>query len=206
MSSLRSLLHQAVEDPLAMVRVIKVLPSPICLSQPIPAAVLVLFQNEHIILTKRASHLTVHAGQISCPGGAWETQDKTLEETALRECFEEVGIPPSQVQPIAALPHLDVPTGFRIYPILAELLSQDVSMSPNADEVEQVVFLPIQHALSLDTYRWEQHLPTTIQDDHVSPRGFWSLQNQGNYIWGATALILHRLAWLCAMADKTGGV
>lgn len=61
-----------------------------------PAAVLVpLVKREtglQVILTRRTDHLSDHAGQISFPGGRHETIDPTLEETALRETEEEIGL------------------------------------------------------------------------------------------------------------------
>ena len=41
-----------------------------------------------ILMTKRAAHLSHHAGQISFPGGALDTSDKGLIDTALREAHE----------------------------------------------------------------------------------------------------------------------
>ena len=60
-----------------------------------PAAVLILlfpFEDEiQFFLTKRTEDVEHHKGQISLPGGIRENND-SLNETALRETKEEVGI------------------------------------------------------------------------------------------------------------------
>src|SRR4051812_11091669 len=62
-----------------------------------PSAVLVLFCRNssgtwYIPLIERMSYNGAHSAQISLPGGKREDADKTLQETALRECYEEIGI------------------------------------------------------------------------------------------------------------------
>ncbi|MCB0293511.1 MAG: CoA pyrophosphatase, partial [Calditrichaeota bacterium] len=67
----------------------------------IPSAIILpLFEKNgeaHILLTVRTDTVAHHKGQVSCPGGAWETQDASLEATALRETEEEVGIPAGHI-------------------------------------------------------------------------------------------------------------
>jgi len=68
---------------------------------------LVEVQGEPAILfTKRSKFLTSHRGQVSFPGGNCDKQDEGPEETALRECWEEIGIPSSSVEIWATLPSL----------------------------------------------------------------------------------------------------
>jgi len=46
----------------------------------------------YLSLIKRSEYQGVHSGQISFPGGKSELSDASLEETALRECREELGV------------------------------------------------------------------------------------------------------------------
>jgi coenzyme A diphosphatase NUDT7 len=45
---------------------------------------------ENPLYGRRASTLRSYAGDTSLPGGKYEPDDRTLEETARREAFEEV--------------------------------------------------------------------------------------------------------------------
>ena len=63
---------------------------------PKRAGVLVhLFEGDdgiEVLLMKRPVYDGTHSGQISFPGGKFEEDDHTLEHTAYREAFEEVGL------------------------------------------------------------------------------------------------------------------
>ncbi|HEY1126987.1 MAG TPA: CoA pyrophosphatase, partial [Actinomycetota bacterium] len=80
-------------------------------SQPGPgehlAAVLVPIvedQDPSVVFTRRADELPRHAGEISFPGGLSHTVDAALRDTALRETEEELGLSPSEVDVLGALP------------------------------------------------------------------------------------------------------
>lgn len=71
------------------------------------AAVLMLLSagdDPDLLFTERSAHLRKHAGQISFPGGGREPQDADAAATALRETWEEVGLPSDHVEVIGQLP------------------------------------------------------------------------------------------------------
>ncbi|ESK91863.1 hypothetical protein Moror_10475 [Moniliophthora roreri MCA 2997] len=47
----------------------------------------------YVLLSRRSSTLRTYAGDTSLPGGKVEPQDRSLEDTARREAFEEIGLP-----------------------------------------------------------------------------------------------------------------
>lgn len=156
-----------------------------------PAAVLLPIwvrpQGLQLILTKRASHLEHHPGQIAFPGGKVDATDVDACAAALREADEEIGLPPNAVAVLGALPRHETVTGFSITPILG-LIRADFDPVAQPDEVEEVFAIPLAHVLQSVNYRiegriWMGHARRYI----VLPFGPY-------YIWGATARILRGLA------------
>jgi len=139
-----------------------------------------------VILTKRASHLKHHPGQIAFPGGKQEAGDASLEETALREAQEEIGLPAARVRLLGRLPPHKTVTGFQMTPILAEVAP--FSPAPDAGEVEEVFTVPLSHLLNVENYRVERRQWRGVW------RSYYAVPWGPYYIWGATARILRGLA------------
>ena len=155
-----------------------------------PAAVLVLIvhgEEPGILLTKRTSTLAKHAGQVAFPGGRIDRTDVSVEAAALREAYEEVGLPPDQPEILGRLPDYITGTGFRISPVLA-LLPRPVVLQASPDEVEAIFTLPLDVLLD----------PAAPQLRRAEFRGqkreFWVWPHEHHHIWGATAAILVNLA------------
>ena len=71
-----------------------------------------------VLFTRRADHLSRHAGQVSFPGGRVEDNDASVIDAALRETEEEVGLSRAHVEILGALDAYETGTGFRIQPIV----------------------------------------------------------------------------------------
>lgn len=157
---------------------------------PVPAAVLVavvMGQEPAILLTKRASHLSKHAGQISFPGGRIDPEDGGPRAAALREAQEEVGLHPSSVEVFGFMTDHVTGTGYRITPVLAALPPElTYQLSPH--EVDAIFELPMRVVLDPDAPR--------RQRQHVNGvwREYWVWPHPEHFIWGATAAILLQLA------------
>lgn len=108
-----------------------------------------------LLMTKRASHMRHHAGEICFPGGRIEGGESTLD-AALREAREELALHPSRVRINA----LDVPAAyaattyttnktFRVhYALLGPTLDADTfidTLHPNPDEVAGVMWVDPRH-------------------------------------------------------------
>lgn len=140
-----------------------------------------------VVLTRRADHLSSHPGQVSFPGGAAEAHDDSAVQTALREAYEEIGLPSDQTRPIGFLDRMDTISDFRVLPVVA-LVQSPVSWVLDFSEVAEVFTVPLSVALDRDRYQSRQ----------VSRDGMdfliWSLQWENFNIWGTTAAMLLNLA------------
>ena len=156
-----------------------------------PAAVLVAIQQgpggARLILTKRASHLKHHPGQIAFPGGKQDDGDADLESTALREAWEEIGLPPGQVAVLGRLAPHETVTGFAMTPILG-LVRDRFLPRIDPDEVEEMFTVPLAHVLDPGRYRVEGRVW------RGALRRYYAVPYGPYYIWGATARILRGLA------------
>lgn len=155
---------------------------------PRPAGVLAGFRPDgRLILTRRASGLRHHAGQIALPGGKVDEGDADPIAAALREAREEIGLPASASEILGTLPpHLTV-TGYTMTPVIA-LISDDFTPVPEAGEVAEVFEVPLSHIANPASYRIERRIwGGGWRAYRVAPWGPY-------YIWGATARVLHGLA------------
>jgi 8-oxo-dGTP pyrophosphatase MutT (NUDIX family) len=139
--------------------------------------------DDHLILTKRTEEVLHHKGQICFPGGAKDPEDKSLWETALRECQEEIGLNPSQVRFVREMGRHHTPTGFRVTPFVAAI-EPPVVFTPNPNEIAAILEIPFIHFrdrnnVRLVTRDWEGRT-------YLDPR----IVYEGHEIWGMTGRIL----------------
>jgi len=155
-----------------------------------PAAVLVPLINRPagvtVMLTQRTAHLNDHAGQISFPGGRVEEGDADRIQTALREAEEETGLDRAAVDIIGSLPDYDIPSGFRVTPVVG-WIEPPVAFDPDPFEVAEVFEVPLTHFLDPANH---QRRSDEVQGRR---RNYYVMPYQQRNIWGATAGMLHAL-------------
>jgi 8-oxo-dGTP pyrophosphatase MutT (NUDIX family) len=151
------------------------------------AAVLVPVWGDRLILTKRASHLAHHPGQIAFPGGKVDASDASHEAAALREAEEEIGLPRGGVEVLGRLARHETVTGYDVTPVLG-LVKDAFEARPEAGEVDEVFTVPLAHVLNPANYSIERRLW------RGEWRRFYTVPYGPYYIWGATARILRGLA------------
>lgn len=169
-------------------------------SDPIRAAVLVPIIDRPtgltVLLTQRTAHLRDHAGQVSFPGGRCEPEDDSPVATALRECTEEVGIPPGQIEILGTLPDYTTGTGFRVTPVVG-VVTPPLNLKIDDFEVAEVFEPPLEYLLDSDNFRREQI------EYRGALRSYWAVPWRGYFIWGATAGMLVSLR-NCLMLPQGG--
>jgi len=136
-----------------------------------------------VVLTQRTEDVEHHKGQISFPGGTMNQVDSTIVDTALREAWEEVGLPRITVEVLGLLSDFCTPSGFCITPVVG-FLPPDPFYVLNKTEVSEVFDVPLSFFLDLRNERTEKRM----RFDKMMNIYFY---NYGTHeIWGATAEIL----------------
>ena len=157
------------------------------------SAVLILFNpfstELSIIITKRSSRLKVHRGQVSLPGGRVDKSDVDVQATALRETWEEIGIPSKHVEVIGQLSGIYIPpTNFDIVPVVGFLKEKPV-YKISIDEVEEVVEVPLSQLMDSNNVNEKVFYTSSSGEDRKAP--YYDVM--GLEIWGATAMILSEM-------------
>ena len=152
------------------------------------AAVLMPFFEQdgevRLLLTRRTDEVETHKGQISFPGGMRE-KGETLELTAIRETFEEIGIAADSIEILGSFHDYLSITDVRVTPFAA-MLRPPFTVTPHDHEVAEVLRVPI--SLFLDPER------LFIEKDFIIEgkiAGDYSWFYGTHRIWGLTALIIH---------------
>jgi 8-oxo-dGTP pyrophosphatase MutT (NUDIX family) len=131
----------------------------------------------------RRSPFGRHGGQIAFPGGRREPEDPDLLTTALREAEEEVGIEPSSVEILAALPVIEtIGTGFRVAPFLGRLSGPPPTWRRQETEIDEIIEVPIDDLLRPEAHAVEYwQLPGWPEPREIP--FYWLGQYK---LWGAT--------------------
>ncbi len=156
-----------------------------------PASVLVPLQYENsiwqVILTRRSMNMKKHSGQISFPGGKFEDEDNSLDATALREAFEEIGLRSENVCLWGSLPSHETVTGFRVFPFIGNIREYEIQINSTV-EVSEVFKVPLEFLLDRRSY--SEHFFTW----NGEKRSYLAVPYGPYYIWGATARILYNFS------------
>tara|TARA_B100001996_G_scaffold380207_1_gene367265 strand:- start:264 stop:884 length:621 start_codon:yes stop_codon:yes gene_type:complete len=152
------------------------------------ASVLILiFPHKNIwnfFLTKRTDRLKYHKGQISLPGGT-KNKGETLEETALRETEEEIGVNKLEISLIGKLTPYKIPvTPFKIFPFIGWTKAKPYT-HPNTQEVQKIITVSID---SLINKKNKKNKIISMKDINVSIPYF---ELESEHVWGATGCILN---------------
>jgi 8-oxo-dGTP pyrophosphatase MutT (NUDIX family) len=142
-----------------------------------------------LVFIRRSPH-GVHGGQIAFPGGRREPQDADLLATALREAHEEVGLDPSSVDVLTALPVIEtMATGFRVAPFLGRLNGPPPTWRRQETEIEEILEVPVDDLIRPEAHAVEQwQLPGWPEP---RPIPFYRI---GPYkLWGATYRIVESI-------------
>lgn len=150
------------------------------------AAVLIPLTDEpepSVILTRRATHMNTHAGEVAFPGGKRDPGDPSLLYTALREAEEEIGLSPNAVDILGMLHPKQTRFGMMVTPFVGRV-PVGLELRPNLEELDSIFFVPLRYFLD--------NAPQGRMQTELFGQKFRvpSYQYDEYTIWGLTAFIL----------------
>lgn len=134
----------------------------------------------HVVLTKRSQFVAHHKGEISLPGGKFETGDVDLLGAALRETEEEIAVPRTALEVLGPLDDVHtIASGFTVSPWVAHHPGGRPDMTPEQSEIARILEVPLADVLAADRRIPKQPTIETLR-----------YPLQGEDVWGLTARIL----------------
>jgi 8-oxo-dGTP pyrophosphatase MutT (NUDIX family) len=151
------------------------------------AVMILLFTRNaswYTVLMRRPEYKGTHSNQISLPGGKFEESDADLEETALREVREEIGIDGKRIRLLGNLSRLHIPvSGIEVLPFVG-FYPEAPDFQPDPSEVAYLVEVPLKDLLNPRNSR-EKFRTLMCKLVRVP---YFKIGEE--HIWGATAMIL----------------
>jgi 8-oxo-dGTP pyrophosphatase MutT (NUDIX family) len=151
----------------------------------------------HILFTRRTDKVKRHKGEISFPGGIYDSSDGDLAATALREAHEEIGLKPQDVQLLGGLDEVMTMTDFVVSPLVG-FIPYPYPFVLSEEEIAEIIILPLFGFLKegvLSEEDWTYGDRTTKVYTYHCGR---------HVIWGATAKILRQFLDLITAAGIRG--
>jgi 8-oxo-dGTP pyrophosphatase MutT (NUDIX family) len=135
------------------------------------------------ILIERPGNSGIHSDQIALPGGKLEPFDLSPSHAALRETYEEIGVPEKDIIILGELSSLFIPaSNFLVYPFVG-LVYYKPDFVMNQMEVKTMIPVRIAELLTMPVN--EKAFQTSYG---LLNAPFYLLRSYT--IWGATAMIL----------------
>ncbi len=136
-------------------------------------------------LTKRPDYVGTHGGQVSFPGGKAELNE-TVEQTAMREAEEEIGVRRSNIEMIGRLSEFFViPSNFMVTPVVAWQATKPI-FTPDPVEVVKILECSIDDLMKEDAVQVKEIL--AARKYRLSAPHFML---EDEIVWGATAMMLN---------------
>lgn len=162
------------------------------------AAILALFypknDETYLVLILRKTYKGVHSAQVGFPGGKLEANE-TLEQAAVRETFEEVGVPQNIITVIRDLTSVYIPpSNYNVYPFLG-YTEETPNFIKQDEEVEAIIEVSLKDLLDDNSF-----ITKNVETSYAVSIDVPAFKLQGFDVWGATAMMLSEVKDLLKQA------
>jgi|SRR5690554_422732 len=157
------------------------------------AGVMALFypnniQETNLVLILRKTYKGVHSAQVGFPGGKLERSDTSIKAAAIRETFEEVGIPVHHIEVLRALTQIYIPpSNYFVQPFIG-ISKRTPHFIKQDDEVEDILEITLTDFIN-DANVVTKIVSTSYNVDVMVP----AFNLNGHVVWGATAMMLSEI-------------
>ena len=153
----------------------------------IGSVLILLYERDNeikTVLIQRTEYKGVHSKQISLPGGKQE-HGESIQQAALREAEEEVGVNSKDITLIGELTQLYIPpSNFLVFPFIG-CIDYAPSFLIQPDEVEELIEVSLDELNNPEIIH-EKSLRLSSGTVVMTP--FFEIQERT--VWGATAMML----------------
>lgn len=150
---------------------------------------IILYPNSgsiYSVLIRRPEYDGAHSSQIAFPGGKMDEDDRDLEATARRECFEEIRFPADKGELLGELTQVYIPvSSFLVHPFVF-YTPEMPELLPDPREVDGIIHFDI---FQLRDESILQQTDMRFKDGLVRRHIPYYAIN-GHTVWGATAMML----------------
>lgn len=130
----------------------------------------------YVILSRRSASLRQYAGDTALPGGKVDPQDITVEDTARREAFEEIGLIPDRdrVPLLCVMEPFLAGNQMVVTPVVVLILDKTMQPSLNESEVTSIFSQPLASFLASSFPFHPYRAPDPSMPYHTTIEWEWS--------------------------------
>ena len=157
----------------------------------IASTLLLLYPKDNDIyfcLIERTEYKGTHSKQISFPGGRNENGE-TIKETALRECYEEIGVPTEEINIIGEMTQVYVPpSNYLIHPFVGYCDTKPTFIA-DPREVKTIIEIKMNELSKPDLVKNKKMNFGSKDQRFQADVPYLDLNDK--IVWGATSVVLN---------------